>query len=628
MRSKHRHLPVCAAVLLALAPAGAARADRFTLENGVEGEWNLNVSLGTSVRTNDVDKMLVSAGNTIPGGGRGVANTGSDNGTLNFAKWDVFSTVLRAIGDVRLQGETFGALIRAKAWTDYTLETISVPHGSGANWYIPNSKLVDSGADRETRFSGVELLDAYVWGNFKTQWPTTVRAGQHVINWGESQFIPGINQYGVFDIQASRRPGAQIKEILVPVNQLSLSVSPADGFTIDGFWQLNREKYLLDVCGTYFSSVNVINCRTDFAQIFPPALGPLTFSDSQILNNGITFPPLGLVNRNGVLDWASDIESNDTNQFGISAHYFAKPLDTDFGAYFVNYNSRAPMLSVYKGVPTTYPGSVWNGTVPALRNAAITGVLDYGANDIKIYGVSASTQIKAWSIGGEVSYHDGIPAQLNAPDMLQAIAFNTGPLRERYAATANGTKFAGYDRLDKTQAQLYATRIFPQVLGAESLFVLGEVAFQQWNGIQDPNTGVRYGRNFVFRSANWNLGGPGQIACTSPSTSPLYESNEYCETNGFYTKNAWGYRLFFELSYPNVFAGINLKPRLFAAHDVRGYSADATFVEDRRLIAVGLRAEYTQRYYIDIAYANYNRGATYDSLHDRDFASFVVGINF
>lgn len=630
MAFKSRHVAVCVAVLLALS-AGAARAERFTTQGGLEGEWNLNLTLGSSVRTGGIDRKLVSAGNTLPDGSRGVANSGSDNGNLNFDKGDVFSTVLKGIGDVRLKGETFGGLLRTKVWTDFTLENKAVRVGSGANGYVPDTELSDSGADRPTRFSGVQLLDAYVWGDFKTAMPSTVRLGRHVVNWGESQFIAGVNQYGAFDIQAARRPGAQIKEIMLPTNQLSVSLSPAEGVSVEAFYQLEWRKHLLDVCGTYFSQVNVINCRKDFAQIFPPNLGPLTFSDAQIMNNGITFPPLSLVNRNGVLDWAPDIEGKSGGQYGLSSRYFYKALDTELGAYFVNYDSRAPMLSVIKGLATTYPRSVWNGTVPALRNAAITGALDYSAENIKIYGLSASTQFGAWSVGGEVSRHKGIPLQLNAPDMLQAIAFNAGPLRERYSAAASGAVWYGYDRKDKSQAQIYATRIIPNLMGAESLFVVVEAAVQKWRGIEDPATGVRYGRNFVFRAADWSLGGAGQITCTasnSAATSVLRESNEYCGTDGFYTKNAWGYRMLLELSYPGVFAGINLKPRLFFAHDVSGYSGDATFIKDRIVASLGLRAEYTQRYYADLTYTKYNRSATYDSLHDRDFASVVVGINF
>jgi len=76
------------------------------------------------------------------------------------------------------------------------------------------------------------------------------------------------------------------------------------------------------------------------------------------------------------------------------------------------------------------------------------------------------------------------------------------------------------------------------------------------------------------------------------------------------------------------YAGVNLKPRLFWSHDVKGYSADAIFSEDRKILALGLRAEYNSRFYGDISYTHFNGNAKYDVLHDRDFVSVVAGINF
>ena len=48
-----------------------------------------------------------------------------------------------------------------------------------------------------------------------------MRAGKQVVNWGESTFIGGgINSINPIDVSAFRRPGAEIKEGLIPVNML------------------------------------------------------------------------------------------------------------------------------------------------------------------------------------------------------------------------------------------------------------------------------------------------------------------------------------------------------------------------------------------------------------------------
>jgi hypothetical protein len=102
----------------------------------------------------------------------------------------------------------------------------------------------------------------------------------------------------------------------------------------------------------------------------------------------------------------------------------------------------------------------------------------------------------------------------------------------------------------------------------------------------------------------------------------------FCENKGFATSSAWGYRVQAELGYPNLLAGANFRPRVVWSHDVKGYSADAIFLEDRRVLGVGTRIDYRTRYYADVSYNRYNRNAKYDIFHDRDFYSVVVGVNF
>jgi hypothetical protein len=100
------------------------------------------------------------------------------------------------------------------------------------------------------------------------------------------------------------------------------------------------------------------------------------------------------------------------------------------------------------------------------------------------------------------------------------------------------------------------------------------------------------------------------------------------ETEGFATKNAWGYKARLELSYPNLFAGVNVKPRVFFSHDVDGYSADNTFVKNRKSLGLGTRFDYLGKYYADISLNKFNSNAAYDIYRDRDFYSAVVGMNF
>jgi hypothetical protein len=598
----------CAAV--AAGVVAPAQAGSFSLDNGIDGLWTLSASLGTHWRAANPDPALIGANN----GGTG--NPGQDDGNLNYGKGRVFSTTAKLVGDLQLKGETLGLFVRGKAWYDHTAAHQRVPHGSAANDYAPDTRLNDSEYDDLSKFSGVALQDAYVYGNFKLgeRLPLTVKLGNQVINWGESTFIAGgVNQYGAVDVPAARRPGAQVKEILLPIPQVSASVGIADGLSIDAFYQLKWTRTVLDGCGTYFSFADVFNCTkgSDSGTKYI-AFDPLGGSDAAGWNGyGAPFPaPL-----NGRMSLLSDLEPKDGGQFGLSTKFFAKAIATEFGAYFVNYHANVPAFT-FERTPTHHPLSVWSGAfAPAIPLPGLSGRFDYSAQDIKVFGLSASTLVANWSVFGELSRTKDFPVALNGADMVNAF-FGAGPLAGRLTGAA-GERLVGYDRKNKTQLQVSTLKAFPNVLGADTLSFLAEIGMQRWSGIGDAATSVRYGRGGVF--------GPGPLA---PGVCPTQANPAYCENEGYATRNAWGYRLFFELSYPNVVAGVNLKPRLFVSHDVKGYSADGVFSEGRHAISPGIRADYNNRSYIDLAYNRFNHGAKYDFQHDRDFFSLVVGINF
>ena len=579
----------------------SAQAGDFMTEGGTAVRWSLGTSVGSSWRTSNADPALVSVGNG------GTAAIGNDNGDLNFHKNQAYSTVANVIGDVNVSKENLGLFVRAKGWYDYTLENQGVPHGSPANGYMPGAKLNDADFDRLSKFSGVSLLDAYVYGSFNLteNHPLNVRIGNQVVNWGESLFIPGINQFGAFDITAAHRPGAQVKEILLPMPQLFASLGVADGMTIEGFYEPTWKKSVLDGCGTYWSPATLVNC-TNAGTII--GSGPLT--DAEMFNGS---PALGGANFR--MSMGPEARPKNNGEYGLAVRYHAASVDVDLGAYYANYHARFPTFSLLTS-PTTIPGSVWSANPPFGAKAA-QAILDYSADNIKVAGLSASTVLGGWSVFGEISRSIGIPAQINGSDLVNGLAGGIGPVAY-LSATPGGALIHGYDRKSKTQAQISTLQIIPRKLGAESVTVLGEIAYQRWSGIGDPTTSTRYGRAGVFGS------GPiAGIPCVA-----LNSNAGYCENSGFATKNAWGYRLQVEASYPNVFAGINVKPRLFWSHDVKGYSADSTFNEGRRLIAPGVRFDYGGTYYLDFSYSHFNHRAKYDETHDRDYYSLVAGINF
>ncbi|NMG55530.1 DUF1302 domain-containing protein [Aromatoleum aromaticum] len=131
----------------------------FSLENGLEGTWGLNMSIGTSIRTANRDKDLVMKGNGGTGG------SSHDDGNLNFDNGDTFSTIAKVVGELKLEKDNVGLFLRGKGWYDHELMARGVSHGHSANGFAAGSELDDGDFDALSKFSGIELLDAYVFGD-------------------------------------------------------------------------------------------------------------------------------------------------------------------------------------------------------------------------------------------------------------------------------------------------------------------------------------------------------------------------------------------------------------------------------------------------------------------------------
>ena len=228
---------LAASVTLALAPA--AHAVNFDLDNGAQVIWTTTLSAGTSIRAENPDARLIHPNNAALYGIPGAVGGNTDDGTLNFEKGKSFSSPFKIVTDVEYKQGNYGGFIRAKAWYDYTLENDGVRHGSFTNGYAQGAKLDDSNYEDLAKFSGAALLDAYVYGTFKLgeDHDARVRIGRHVLNWGESAFIQGVNQINPIDVPALRRPGTEIKEVLLPVGMVSANVGLGKGVSAEGFYQ-------------------------------------------------------------------------------------------------------------------------------------------------------------------------------------------------------------------------------------------------------------------------------------------------------------------------------------------------------------------------------------------------------
>ncbi len=653
----------------------AAQAHGFEFSMGdLEGQVDSQIAMGSSWRTQSAITSLTQ--NTAG------EESNSDDANKNYQSGDAFSQAFTGNHSLKFSYNNYGGVVSGKYWYDSALANNSVSHGHGAT--LPNDgeggatsyenaagKLDDSGFNDLSKAQGAFLMDAFIYGEFELgEMPLDVRLGRQVVSWGESTFIPGaLSKINPYDVNALRRPGAEIKDALLPVNMAYANIGLTDDVSMEAFYQLKYESTEIPACGTYFNTNDYASngCNTLVA-----ADGKVTVARHE---NGY-------------------IEAKDDGQFGAALRFNVG--DTEIGMYAMNVHSRLPMISITKyGVDVTAvatalvtPGvtagvtqqvtagvtaqvtaavfanasitdadhlatlpqvnqdainaaiaggvAAQAGTIDAMvaanLDAAITAYLAdpvtgtpvntaviasdtyyqvSNTEDQQIAGLSFATTIGPVAVSGELTHTKDLPLQINGPQLTYAALTSTSSSAELATDvinTAGGDVIASFKKHDVSQLQVTAISTFDQVAGASQLLFVGEVAYTAIQGLDEGTGATKFGRSDIF--GLYNPVGAGDAA----------------KDDGFITSNSWGYRARLSAKYPNAFAGINLTPTLSWKHDVEGYSQYG-FVEGDTTLGLSLAASYQEIYSAEISYTQYS-GGDYSVMKDRDFASMSVGMQF
>lgn len=644
-----QHLPRLS--LLALAIAGMSQVQAADFEMG---DFNLKVdsklTLGSSWRMEKRNNDYIAKGTLeaiSPGASsanptyQGNSSSNTDNGNMNFDKGDAFSQVVTGNHTLALTNSNYrniGAKVGFRYWYDHALSDLDGPSANAGmvnDW--KGTKAFDDAK------SGIELMDAYVWGEFDiADRPAQVILGRHVLNWGQSTFIQGgQNAANPIDVQAIRRPGAELRDALLPVNMLSGSIAldEAGNFNLEGYYQLEWERTRADACGTYFAN-------TDFAA---EGCGPVYYQSDKTE----AFANLNPAFYTAIAERAPDKEPSSSGQYGVALKWYAEQLNgTEFGFSFQNVHSRLPIVggilpNIVNPDPTGPGGAgqyYGNGGMPTRYQIEFP-------EDQKIIAASFATLLPtgtAWS--GEFTYRPDTPIQINANDVLvRGLAANIGinnptvatavaagaggtPAQQAAAKVANAYLLLpakvheigageqkGYREHDVFQFQSTFIHDINRVLAADNLRIIGEVGFTYVNDLPDVKD-MRFGRSSVY----------GSFGEQTSNFTPAGMAAAAQADNGYVTELSWGYRLVGQLEYTNaLISGLTLKPTLSWSHDVSGYGPEpgSQFYEGRMILGTALGAEYMNTYTANLSYTNYLTTDYWD-LDDRDFVSLSVGVNF
>lgn len=623
-------------LVLAISSAASVQAVEFNF-GGVQAQWDNTVSYGIGWRTEKPLDEQVTEGNGEALGLRGEASSYNfDDGTLNYKKGDVYTHVAKWTTELELQYDNFGALFRGRAYYD----TAIMDETPEFKDYIDETK--------EKAGKDFELLDAYVWGDFYLgDTPVNVRVGRQVISWGESTFIQGgINSINPVDASAFRKPGAEIKEGLLPVEMLYTSIGLSADVSLEAFYQLRWEKTKADPCGTFFSTA-------DFAA---DGCGPVVLNITGDERDALADHEANQVGTapntwtTAIAQRLSDEEPKDSGQYGVAIRWYeAEVTDTEFGFYYMNLHSRLPVIggvlanrdligAIYQQ-SDLYPNPtpVINGNFPSYR-------MEF-PEDQKIMGASFATSVESGaSISGEVSYKPDTPVQWNSLETLVAgLGVPTSRLyQQRFAEhVANGgdksnffgTEFEAYDPLDIWQAQMTYIQTIDRIMAADRLAIVAEVGVNYIPDLPSLDE-ARYGRNGAYGLGDnqgiWTAeqGNPdtGLDNCVEGPGGNVTPKN--CNDEGYTDKWSGGIRMRSTLSYNNAFAGLNVLPRLSVAYDQgNGPEPGSQFIDDRLTTGLAVEFVYQNTLSAEIAYTNFS-GGKYNVLKNHDNINLSAKYSF
>lgn len=376
-RALHKHSPAVPLKRLSLAIAAVTCSTPLlalptaTFDNGLTLQSQLTANYTLAARTGSASSEYLN-------------DLNNDDGTRNFDEWGLINNRVSLFAEVIARYENLGAVVRASHFYDDVYHHSNDNDSPGTvNTAGNHRKFTDKTKDR----SGGEprLLDAYVFGNFALDDSKflSLKAGRHLVAWGESLFWPNISQ-GQAPVDAAKFnvPGTEAKDAYLPAGQVSFNFSLNHHVTFTGFWQYEWEETLLNPVGDFFGS--------DFfgpgSQYYRFAQGPL--------------------NSSTALSYAGEVKPDDDGQWGIGVR-FNPDFNTEIGLYHYRYHDRTPSLFFDSTGVTEY------SSAPNLRKTGGGTYQFRYFDDIKLTGVSLSTKIAdAVQIGADISLRDGAPVTL------------------------------------------------------------------------------------------------------------------------------------------------------------------------------------------------------------------------
>lgn len=428
--NKMKHLKPVAAAVAAMLLAGMSHAgETIQFDNGVNLDWRLTTNYTLSQRLKNPDSVISTS-------------SGVNDGDNNFAKNSLTNNRVSVLFEGKVSKGDSGFVLSGSTFYDDVYHRKTDNTGQ-VNKPGPASEFSDGAVKYHGGYS--RILDAYAYTSFGVGESSraTIRAGRHAVNWGEAVYFPNISMaQGPFDGTKTGVPGTEVKDSILPEDQISGSIELTPRWSLLGQAQFNFHPTIAAAPGSYLSSSDGVgpggSCLGPYVNI------PSVFNGCSALKRG------------------SDIEPGKTGQWGIGTRYRLTD-ETEIGAYYLNYQDRTPVPEINVFAPSA---AVTLPTTPPTK-------LGYGSyqvryfDDIKLVGGTVSTSFGPVSAYGELTYKEGAPVLVDAvvnPAGGQTIATPT-------RANISQLNLGGFYNIGRTPI-------------ADSIQLLGEVSAVQISGVQ------------------------------------------------------------------------------------------------------------------------------------------------
>jgi len=354
---------VCVACRLTVLAASAATlaapawaGDTINLGADTTLDYTVTIGYGLGMRTEAPSGNLLTP-----------ANINGDDGDRDFAKNKLMENQVNILGEANLKHGDWGFFIRANSFYDQAYQhsndnnaSYTVNHGGIFNQFTSEAQYSAGGHS--------QLLAAYAYNTFRfNNTSLNVKVGDQVVAWGESVFFPNIaGAQGPANATASYVAGAEVKDILLPVPQISAQWQLTSTFSLLGYYQFTFEPNQLTAPGTFWSYSDVVGPGAQYI------IGP----------GGFQIPR------------GPDVKPGTGGQWGIGSRWRVFG-DTEIGAYYLHYNDMNPSV-----VTNFFPSLNYQETY---------------FDNIKLTGLSFSTDLGGVNVAGETSYRQGASVLVSVP---------------------------------------------------------------------------------------------------------------------------------------------------------------------------------------------------------------------